>query len=109
MGNTNGWTAGRIGRGGRRHPGPGRAGADLSGVLALGAANSNGGWVSLGHGSFKTDGYAVVTDPVDWSRQEYVSGAVDKVRASVTPAETSTPVFVGIARQSAVESYLGGW
>jgi hypothetical protein len=80
----------------------------VSGALALGAANSNGGWVSLGHGSFKTDGYAVVTDPVDWSQQKYVSGVVDKVRVSVTPADPSTPVFVGIARESAVQSYLDG-
>jgi hypothetical protein len=109
MRKTNGWTGGRIAAvivGGVLAVVA--LGLIVTGALALGAANSNDGWVSLGHGTYRTDGYAVVTDPVDWSAQNYVAGAVDKVRVRVTPTDASTPVFVGIAPQSAVERYLTG-
>jgi hypothetical protein len=83
------------------------------GLIAVGgyllrAATSNGGWLALGHGSYATSSYAVVTDPENWSAKTYALGAVDKVRIRVTPSDASTPVFVGMARPADVERYLSG-
>ena len=104
-----GWTLGRV------------ASVLTGGVLAmcslgliavggylLSAATSNGGWLALGHGSYATGSYAVVTDPENWSAKTYALGAVDKVRIRVTPSDATTPVFVGIARSADVERYLSG-
>jgi hypothetical protein len=76
------------------------------GGYLLAEATSDGGWVDLGHGTYRTDSYAVVTEPADWSSQTYVLGDVDKVRVRVTPTDATTPVFVGMAQPDAVERYL---
>jgi hypothetical protein len=78
------------------------------GGYLLSAATSDGGWVELGHGTYQTDTYAVVTEPENWSTQNYVLGNVDKVRIRVTPGNAAAPVFVGMARSNDVESYLNG-
>ena len=104
-----GWTVGRV------------ASVLAGGVLALcslglitaggyllSVAASNSGWLALGHGSYATESYAVVTDPENWSAQTYALGAVDKVRIRVTPSGATTPVFVGLARATEVERYLSG-
>lgn len=104
-----GWTLGRI------------ASVLAGGVLALSAlglvgaggyllsqAAGDGGWLALGHGDYGTNSYAVVTEPEDWGNQSYVFDTVDKVRVRVTPADATTPVFVGMARPDDVERYLSG-
>jgi hypothetical protein len=79
-----------------------------TGGYLLTEATSDGGWLSLGHGNYKTTSYAVVTEPQDWGKQTYVLGAVDKVRIRVTPEDDTIPVFVGMARPDDVERYLSG-
>src|SRR4051794_11708617 len=69
----------------------------VAGGYLLTEATSKGAWVSLGHGAYDTDSYAVITEPEDWDQQSYVLGTVDKVRIRVTPRNTTTPVFVGLA------------
>ena len=78
------------------------------GGIALVAANSNAGYVDLGHADYSTDGYAVVTDPYDWSTGKYLLGRMGKVRVRVTPSGGSVPAFVGLARPEAVRGYLTG-
>jgi hypothetical protein len=78
------------------------------GGYLLSAATGDDGWLALGHGAYRTDGYAVATDAEDWSTASYVLGTVDKVRIRVTPADAATPVFVGMARPADLERYLGG-
>ncbi|HEY7031405.1 MAG TPA: hypothetical protein VH482_08775 [Thermomicrobiales bacterium] len=78
-----------------------------AGGYLLTEATSDGGWLSLGHGTYETDSYAVVTEPADWSSQTYALGTVDKVRIRVTPSNDTTPVFVGMARSDDVARYLG--
>jgi hypothetical protein len=65
-----------------------------AGGYLLTEATSDGGWLSLGHGSYETDSYAVITEPEDWSSQTYALDTVDKVRIRVTPRDATTPVFV---------------
>jgi hypothetical protein len=77
-----------------------------TGGYLLSAANADGGWLDLGHANFATDGYAVTTEPVDWSQQAYVLGNVDRVRIRVTPTDANRPMFVGMARTDEVERYL---
>lgn len=79
-----------------------------AGGYLLTAATSNSGWLALGHGSYATESYAVITDPENWSAKTYALGAVDKVRIRVTPSGATTPVFVGLARPAEVERYLSG-
>ena len=79
-----------------------------AGGFLLSAATGNGGWLALGHGTYQTGSYAVVTDPDDWGTATYAFGAVDRVRIRVTPGDATTPVFVGMARPADVERYLGG-
>jgi hypothetical protein len=79
-----------------------------AGGYLLSAATSNGGWLTLGHGSYQTGSYAVATDPEDWGTTTYALGAVDKVRIRVTPSDPATPVFVGMARPADLERYLRG-
>jgi hypothetical protein len=78
----------------------------IDGGYLLSAATSDGGWLKLGHGSYATDSYAVVTEPEDWSKQNYVLDNVEKVRVRVTPSNATTPVFVGMAKANDVERYL---
>ena len=78
------------------------------GGLALVAANSNGGYVDLGHADYRTGGYAVVTDPYDWSTGKYVGARIGKVRIRVTRSGGSAPAFVGLARPDALRDYLAG-
>jgi hypothetical protein len=54
------------------------------GGYLLSAATGDDGWLALGHGAYRTDGYAVATDAEDWSTASYVLGTVDKVRIRVT-------------------------
>lgn len=84
----------------------GALGLIAAGGYLLTEGTSDGGWLSLGHGTYKTDSYAVITEPEDWSSQTYVLGTVDKVRVRVTPRDATTPVFVGMARPDDVEHYL---
>jgi hypothetical protein len=77
-----------------------------AGGYLLTEATSDGGWLSLGHGTYETDSYAVMTEPEDWSDQTYALDGVDKVRIRVTPRSATTPVFVGLARPDDVERYL---
>lgn len=79
-----------------------------AGGYLLTEATSDGGWLSLGHGTYETDSYAVVTEPADWSTQTYALDNVEKVRIRVTPRDATTPVFVGIARPDEVARYLSG-
>jgi hypothetical protein len=79
-----------------------------AGGYMLSAATSHGGWLDLGHATYATDSYAVVTDSEDWGTATYAVGAVDKVRISVTPSDATTRVFVGLARPDDVERYLNG-
>jgi hypothetical protein len=101
---------------------PGRVASVLTGALAalcslgliaaggylLTATTSDGGWLALGHGSYRTGSYAVATDPEDWGAATYAFGGVEKVRLRVTPSDATTPVFVGMARPADVQRYLGG-
>jgi hypothetical protein len=80
----------------------------VAGGYLFSAATSNGGWLALGHGTYRTDSYAVATDPEDWGTATYALGAVDKVRIRVTPSDATTPVFVGMARPDDLERYLRG-
>jgi hypothetical protein len=80
----------------------------VGGGYLLSAATSNGGWLALGHGTYRTDSYAVATDPEDWSTTTYALGAADKVRIRVIPSDATTPVFVGMARPDDVQRYLRG-
>jgi len=84
----------------------GALGLIVGGGLLLGTATSNGGWLDLGHATYETDSYAVVTEPADWGTQTYVLDNVDKVRIRVTPQDATAPVFVGMAPQGDVEGYL---
>lgn len=84
------------------------AGLIAAGGYLLTAATSNGGWLALGHGTYQTDSYAVATDPGDWGTTTFAFGTVDKVRIRVTPADATTPVFVGMARPADVQRYLRG-
>jgi hypothetical protein len=79
-----------------------------AGGYLLTEATSNGGWLSLGHGAYETDGYAVVTEPTDWSSQTYALGTVDKVRIRVIPSDATAPAFAGMARSDDVAHYLRG-
>jgi hypothetical protein len=76
------------------------------GGYLLTEATSNGGWLALGHGTYQTDSFAVITEPEDWSDQTFALGDVDKIRIRVAPANATTPVFVGMARPEDVERYL---
>jgi hypothetical protein len=84
------------------------AGLIAAGGYLLTAATSNGGWLALGHGTYRTDSYAVATDPGDWGTTTFAFGTVDKVRIRITPADATTPVFVGMARPADVQRYLRG-
>ena len=80
----------------------------VGGGYLLSAATSDGGWLELGHGSYKTDSYAVITEPENWRSQTYALDNVGKVRIRVTPGDATTPVFVGMASSDDVERYLNG-
>jgi hypothetical protein len=79
-----------------------------AGGYAWNAASGNGGWLNLGHAAYATESYAVVTEPEDWGSETYLLGDVEKVRIRVTPADATTPVFLGMGRPDDVERYLSG-
>lgn len=79
-----------------------------AGGFMLSATTSNDGWLDLGHATYATDSYAVTTDPTNWSTQTYLFGEVEKVRIRVTPDDSSTAVFVGMAPADEVQRYLDG-
>jgi hypothetical protein len=76
------------------------------GVFGL-YANRNG-YVDLGHATYRTDSYAVVSEPHDWSTETFLFGKLGKVRVKVTPAAGSAPTFVGMAPAQSVFPYLDG-
>jgi hypothetical protein len=86
----------------------GALGLIVAGGYLLSAASSNGGWLDLGHGTYGTESYAVITEPAVWSTTTYAFGTVDKVRIRVIPSDATTRVFVGIARPDDVQRYLDG-
>ena len=61
----------------------------------LSPTTSHGGWLDLGHATYATDSYAVVTDPEVWGTATYAVGAVDKVRISVTPSDAEGTAHPG--------------
>src|SRR5690349_8407322 len=78
----------------------------VGGGYLLSAATSDAGWLKLGHGTYETDSYAVITEPEDWSTQTYALDNVKKVRVRVVPKDAATPVFVGMAKEGDVKRYL---
>ncbi len=79
-----------------------------TGGYFLTESTRDGGWLSVGHGTYQTNSYAVVTEPNDWSSQTYFIGNVEKARIRVAPSNAATPIFVGMAPSSDVEGYLSG-
>ncbi|WP_214320519.1 hypothetical protein [Nonomuraea sediminis] len=96
-----------------------RLAAKLGGsVLALGAVSlvgigafilsmpGDGGFADLGKAGYQTDGYAITTDPYDWSTGSVFLGALDKVRIRVIPS--GGVAFVGLAKPEDLNRYLEG-
>jgi hypothetical protein len=70
-----------------------------------------GGYLTVPSRSLTTSGYAVTSDVVTLAPggADWVSNSLlGKIRIRVTPADPARPVFVGIARAGAVQSYLAG-
>lgn len=91
-------------------------------ALVLGAAGGTGlwadstqradGYVTTGDHTFSTTGAVLVTEPtqlgsagVGWL---YSPGLLGRVRIRVSPATSTSPLFVGIASSAAVDRYLAG-
>ncbi len=77
------------------------------GGFALSATHRDG-YVDLGHATYHGDGYAVVSEPYDWSTEKFLAGRVGNVRIRVLPSRGTAPAFVGLARPGDLDRYLAG-
>jgi hypothetical protein len=79
----------------------------MIGAGAYGAiVRSDGQYVDLGaHGDYRTDGYALTTDAIDW--RDTLFGFAGSVRVQVASADDE-PIFVGVAAPGELRRYLAG-
>ena len=72
----------------------------------------DGGFVTTDVHDFSTAGSALTTEPThfgsSWTGWLYSPGLLGKIRVRATPADASSPLFVGIARSADVDRYLAG-
>ncbi|MFI6594761.1 hypothetical protein ACIBHX_00860 [Nonomuraea sp. NPDC050536] len=77
----------------------------LAGIGAFAVSMpGDGGYADLGKAGYQTDGYAVTSDPYDWSKASVFLGAVDKVRFRVVPSRGVA--FLGLAKPEDLNRYL---
>ena len=85
-----------------------------AGGVATWATNTQrdaAGYLTTGERTFSTAAYAVTSDRVDFgSASDWITpgDALGTVRIRATATNSTTPVFIGVAPQAAVDAYLNG-